>query len=198
MSDPPSPEHEKPDSPPPPDGPEQGPHGPPPGWPTDAITSGHFKSREDAEIFMKHEYPDFDKINQQKYDNNVPDHNTNCGNCTSSTADLLLHGKVNPAGPSKPQTLTDVEGRTDFGGKFQPVGDYGKLHQDMLSSPPGTHASIAVKWPGESVGHFFNAHRAPDGTVRYLDGQSGLPADMSRPPSEIWTMKYPLPGAAVP
>ncbi|MGW1681919.1 toxin glutamine deamidase domain-containing protein [Saccharopolyspora sp. NPDC002376] len=148
-----------------------------------------------ANNFMQQHYPGVQQINKPNWDQGVPGHNTNCGYCTVATAHHLKGNQPYQVGPTNPMTLGDVENGAVQSGlpanKFQPVpGGYNQLNQEVAQQQPGFVASVAAKWPGDPVGHFFNVHKNPNGAVVYLDAQNGLPADISRPPSELYTMGY--------
>nr|WP_249125132.1 toxin glutamine deamidase domain-containing protein [Saccharopolyspora erythraea] len=144
---------------------------------------------------MKAHFEPVQKINKDKFDSKTAGHDTNCGNCTVATAHTIKTGQSYQVDPAKPMSMDNVaSGSVAHGssGKFQPVpGGYDQLSHDVANQPPGFVASVAARWPNEEVGHFFNVVKQPDGTVVYLDGQSGMPADISKKPSELYAMDYP-------
>nr|WP_307870516.1 toxin glutamine deamidase domain-containing protein [Saccharopolyspora endophytica] len=136
------------------------------------------------------------QINKQNFDNGVAGHNTNCGNCSVNVARYLKTGQVYPAAPSNPVTAGTVEqlAQPHGGGRFQPVKDYDEINQAMSKAPSGHVATVFAGWSDREIGHFFNVAKGNDGSVVYLDGQNGLPADISEKPSTLSVMDYPNSG----
>ncbi|WP_425474175.1 toxin glutamine deamidase domain-containing protein [Saccharopolyspora dendranthemae] len=159
------------------------------------VSASSFANKQEADQFMRDHFGPVQQINKDKFDAQVPGHNTNCGNCTVATAHTIKTGTPYQVDPAKPMTLDDVgKGSVPHGsaGKFDPVpGGYNELSQSVAQQPPGFVASVAAKWDGDEIGHFFNAVKHPNGAVVYVDGQSGMPADISRPPRELYAMGYP-------
>ncbi|WP_346139378.1 toxin glutamine deamidase domain-containing protein, partial [Saccharopolyspora erythraea] len=170
------------------------PHNAPPQKPQ-VIDASSFKTPDEANKFMQDHFGPVQQINKDKFDSKTPGHDTNCGNCTVATAHTIKTGQPYRVDPAKPMGLDDVaNGSVPHGssGKFQPFpGGYDQLSQDVANQPPGFVASVAARWPNEEVGHFFNVVKHPNGAVVYLDGQSGMPADISKKPSELYAMDYP-------
>jgi hypothetical protein len=159
------------------------------------VSASSFANRQDADQFMREHFGPVQQINKDRFDAGIPGHNTNCGNCTVATAHTIKTGTPYQVDPANPMTLDEVgKGSVPHGssGKFEPVpGGYDELNQSVAQQPPGFVASVAARSDGDEIGHFFNVVKHPNGAVVYLDGQSGMPADISRPPRELYAMDYP-------
>jgi hypothetical protein len=94
----------------------------------------------------------------------------NCVSCVIAL-DRTLGGNPSSALPISFGTLDEIT--HDLGGHFIDV--YGPMHIGSILSQAGDGARgvVAVTYRSASVGHVFNAVN-DSGTIRFLDGQSGL------------------------
>lgn len=138
---------------------------------------------------MRRHYPAVPSINQANYESGVPGHSTNCGPSTLATDYAIRTGHAIPAPPSNPVYTTQME--QVFGSSYQNANSYNAVTQHFAAQPPGTRGSLFVNHSNSGVGHFFNVHHDSRGAINYIDGQSGLPANLSTNPNLIWYMQHP-------
>jgi RHS repeat-associated protein len=104
-------------------------------------------------------------------------HTNNCVNCAIAT-DRTLAGFPTSAMPQSGRgapvsVLTDI-----FGGRFRQVSGQAEITRIMEAAGPGSRGIVMGQRAGSEVGHVFNVTNQ-NGTVRFLDGQSGTTATFS-------------------
>lgn len=183
--------------------------GGPPSGPR-VISAQSFKTDAERAQFVRDHLPGFQNINKERFDSNTQGYTENCGRCTINTARFFKTGRADFAAPSGTMTLDDVASHSrpaGSTGRFDEVSGYDEINRRMGSphAPPGHVGTVGARWAGEPVGHFFNVVKANDGSVAYVDGQTGGLADISKQPSKLYFMDYPNepwqyrdPAAAVP
>lgn len=106
----------------------------------------------------------------------------NCINCVIAT-DSILAGRPASALPlfERRVPTTDILERY-YGARFSRPMYIDQITEIMMQLGHGARGIVAgMPPPGEFAGHVFNVQNFR-GTVRYLDGQSGRPADVERYP----------------
>jgi hypothetical protein len=100
----------------------------------------------------------------------------NCVNCSIAT-DATLAGNPATALPSVgPQPITVLE--RQYGGRFGSATTADSIAGQLATAGDGSRGIVfGSRGPGET-GHVFNVVNQ-NGTVRFLDGQTGKPADLS-------------------
>ncbi len=102
----------------------------------------------------------------------------NCVNCSIAT-DATLAGNPESALPinsTKGVPLTVLE--KQYGAKFSGVSSPETITQHMISGGDGARGIVFGSYGPGQPGHVFNVVNQ-NGAIRYLDGQTGKPANMS-------------------
>ena len=99
----------------------------------------------------------------------------NCANCAIAT-DATLAGNPASALNGGKTLVTDVE--KFFGRKFGPLTSATRISGHFQNAGNGARG-VVFGSRGTETGHFFNVVNQ-NGTVRFLDGQTGSAADLSR------------------
>ena len=92
----------------------------------------------------------------------------NCFNCAVAT-DALLAG--NPASALNSGTVTLAEAQLYFGRSFGTLTSLTRIEAQMIKAGHGARGVVFGNRP-KKIGHYFNVVNQ-NGTVRFLDGQSG-------------------------
>jgi RHS repeat-associated protein len=98
----------------------------------------------------------------------------NCVNCAIAT-DATLAGRPASALNGGPFRIDVLE--TLFGGRFGAAGPIGSISESILAAGPGARGIVFGARSRGEVGHVFNVVNQ-NGTVRYLDGQTGQVASL--------------------
>ncbi|MFJ2285200.1 toxin glutamine deamidase domain-containing protein [Pseudomonas iridis] len=102
----------------------------------------------------------------------------NCVNCSIAT-DATLAGNpasVLPINHTKGVPLSVLE--KQFSSKFGPITAPENIAQQMASSGNGARGIVFGSYGAGQPGHVFNVVNQ-NGVVRFLDGQTGKPANLS-------------------
>ncbi|WP_340054456.1 toxin glutamine deamidase domain-containing protein [Pseudomonas sp. JAI120] len=102
----------------------------------------------------------------------------NCVNCSIAT-DATLAGNPASALPinsTKGVPLTVLE--KQYGAKFSGVSSAETITQHMIGGGDGARGIVFGSYGPGQPGHVFNVVNQ-NGAIRYLDGQTGKPANMS-------------------
>nr|WP_244989287.1 VENN motif pre-toxin domain-containing protein [Pantoea cypripedii] len=92
---------------------------------------------------------------------------------------------VNPGNPASALPINSTKGvplsvlEQQYGSKFQYVSSSDMITQQMDSAGSGARGIVFGSYGAGQPGHVFNVVNQ-NGTVRYLDGQTGKPADLSQ------------------
>ncbi|WP_318841844.1 VENN motif pre-toxin domain-containing protein, partial [Pluralibacter gergoviae] len=108
-----------------------------------------------------------------------PGRTHNCVNCSIAT-DATLSGNPASALPVNHNNgvpLTVLE--KQYGTKFKYVSSSESIEQQMIGAGPGSRGIVFGSYGPGQPGHVFNVINQ-NGTVRFLDGQTGKAADMSQ------------------
>lgn len=108
-----------------------------------------------------------------------PGRTHNCVNCSVAT-DATLAGNPATALPVNHKNgipLTVLE--KQYGSKFKSISGQEKIIQQMTEAGPGARGIIYGSYGPDQPGHVFNVVNQ-NGTIRFLDGQSGKAADLSK------------------
>ena len=108
-----------------------------------------------------------------------PGRTHNCVNCSVAT-DATLAGNPASALPVNHNNgipLTVLE--SQYGTKFKYVSSSESITQQMTSAGSGSRGIVFGSYGPGQPGHVFNVVNQ-NGTVRFLDGQTGKPADLSQ------------------
>lgn len=104
----------------------------------------------------------------------------NCVNCVVA-GDATLSGSAATALDSDGAQALSILEKT-YGGSFEPVGGQSAIEQQLLDAGPGArgivYGSRVTPDGAPDIGHVFNAVNE-DGTVRFIDFQSGRPASFT-------------------
>lgn len=108
-----------------------------------------------------------------------PGRTHNCVNCSVAT-DATLAGNPASALPVNHQNgipLTVLE--KQYGNKFKYVSSSENIMQQMADAGSGSRGIVFGSYGPGQPGHVFNIVNQ-NGTIRFLDGQTGKPADLSQ------------------
>jgi filamentous hemagglutinin len=111
----------------------------------------------------------------------------NCANCAIAT-DASLSGRPASALPGEVTKAEDLAAH--YGTSWAP-GSPGasSIEASMTAAGPGARGIALGKYPNKDVGHFFNVVNE-DGAIRFVDGQSGAPANLA-PFERLWLLRTP-------
>lgn len=103
----------------------------------------------------------------------------NCVNCSIAT-DSTLSGNPasalsNPSNKGVPLSVLEKQ----YGAKFTSVPTAYNISKQMLNAGSGSRGIVYGSYGPGQTGHVFNVINQ-NGTIRYLDGQTGKPADLSQ------------------
>ncbi|MBI6674841.1 toxin glutamine deamidase domain-containing protein [Pseudomonas syringae] len=118
----------------------------------------------------------FNKERQSRYPDAGRTHN--CVNCSIAT-DATLAGNPASALPinsTKGVPLTVLE--KQYGAKFSGVSSLETITQHMIGGGDGARGIVFGSYGPGQPSHVFNVVNQ-NGAIRYLDGQTGKPANMS-------------------
>jgi filamentous hemagglutinin len=112
----------------------------------------------------------------------------NCVNCAIAT-DATLRGNPASALPGSPTSLVVLQ--QQFGSRFAPATT-SSIEQSLLQQGNGA-TGIVYGFPpaGSDVGHVFNVVNQ-NGTIRYLDGQTGTVANPAVFPKLLFMPVKPI------
>lgn len=100
----------------------------------------------------------------------------NCVNCAIAT-DNTLAGFPTSAMPGNPTSVRVLE--KHFGSTFRPVANPKNISDIMIEAGSGSRGIVFGSRGPNEVGHVFNVVNQ-NGTVRFLDGQTGTVANLNR------------------
>lgn len=114
----------------------------------------------------------------------TPGTTTNCVNCAVATDATLGGSPASALRSARP--LSGVALEAHYGRKLVPIAGPADVEAALLKAGPGSRAIVAGSRAGQP-GHVFNAVN-DGGTVRFLDGQTGAPANIHDPTFTGWKM----------
>jgi hypothetical protein len=130
----------------------------------------------DAVDLMRQRFGDLLTLNSVEFNVGEPGYLVNCVNAAVTAAESLSGRRLAPAPAAAPRPGTLVE--RYFGASAIDVADPNDIVERLVAAGPGAHGIVFMVRPDGS-GHVVNAYHDPrDGSIVFLDAQSGRLADL--------------------
>lgn len=108
-----------------------------------------------------------------------PGRTHNCVNCSVATATTLAGNPASALPVKHKNGISLAVLESQYGTKFKYISSSESITQQMNSAGSGSRGIVFGSYGPGQPGHVFNVVNQ-NGTVRFLDGQTGKPADLSQ------------------